>query len=321
MMALGGLSSILFAITLGWATSSQAQQTPGDAPPAQDPPAAELGEVVVEGHRGQEPTWRFVRSSAPPIGDRSMARWTSSVCVGVLGMQGPAARMMADRISDWAHSLGLRIDSPGCEPNIIVVATDDAGRTARELVSSRPRQFRVGVPGADRGAGALAAFQHNDVPVRWWHVALPTNPDTGLPAVRLPGAVPSAGSGDLSRPSDFGTTGVPVAGSRLTRRIRDDLQQAIVVVDVDVLDVVGFGQLTDFVSMVALAHIDMRGDVTDFPSILNLFGAGGEPEPTLTDWDRAFLKALYGAEQTSSNPHANASDVADAMRRALDAPQ
>jgi len=301
------------------ATSVQAQQDPGNVPLAQDPPAAELAEVVVEGQRGLEATTRFVRSIAPPIGDRSMARWTGSVCVGVLGMRASAAQMMADRISDWAHSLGLTVDSPGCEPNIVVVATDDASRTARELVASRPRQFRVGVSGADRGAGALAAFQHNDLPVRWWHVALPTNPDTGLPAERLPGAAPYTGSGgDLSRPSDFGPTGVSVQGSRLTRRIRDDLQQAIVVFDVDVLDAVGFGQLADFVSMVALAHIDMRGDATIVPSILNLFDAGIEPEPTLTEWDRAFLKALYGAEQTSSNPRSNAAEVADAMRRELD---
>ena len=318
-MALGSIPGIL-AAGLILATTVQAQQNPGNAPLAQDPPAAELAEVVVEGQRGLEATRRFVRSIAPPVGDRSMARWTGPVCVGVLGMRASAAQMMADRISDWAHSLGLTIDSPGCEPNIVVVATDDADRTARDLVASRPRQFRVGVSGADRGAGALAAFRHNDLPVRWWHVALPTNPDTGLPAVRLPGAVPSAGSGELSRPSDFGTTGVSVAGSRLSRRIRDDLQQAIVVFDVDVLDSVGFGQLADFVSMVALAHIDMRGDATIVPSILNLFDAASEPEPTLTEWDRAFLKALYGAEQTSSNPRANASEVADAMLRELDGP-
>src|SRR5690606_21457939 len=105
---------------------------------------------------------------------------------------------------------------------------------------------------------------------------------------------------------------------RLTRRTRDDLQQAVVVVDIDALDRVDFGQLADFISMVALAHIDMRGDTSAVPTILGLFDSDRPPEPTLTEWDRAFLQALYGAEQTSTNPRANAAGVAELMRRELD---
>lgn len=289
--------------------------------PARDPvqePAAELGEVTVEAQRGLPATTRFVRSVAPPIGDRGLARWNSPVCVGVLGMEATAAGAMADRISDWAFSFGIEIERPGCEPNIIVVATDDADRTTRELVASRPRQFRIGVAGADRGAGALAAFQDDPRPVRWWHVALPMNPDTERPAVRLPGDVATVGGGDMTRPSDFGPNVLLGFGSRLTRRSRDDLQQAVIVFDVDALDRVDFGQLADFVSMVALAHIDMRGDTSAVPTILGLFDPGRPQEPTLTEWDRAFLKALYGAEQTRTNPRANAAEVAELMRRDLD---
>ncbi len=285
---------------------------------AQEPAATQLDEVTVEGRRGLPATTRFVRSVAPPIGDRGLARWNSPVCVGVLGMEGSAARAMADRISDWAFSLGVAIERPGCEPNILVVATDDADGTARELVASRPRQFRIGAAGADRGSGALAAFQHDPRPVRWWHVALPMNPDTERPAVRLPGEALSAGGGKLSRPSDFGPNVLHGFGSRLTRRTRDDLQQAVVVVDIDALDRVDFGQLADFISMVALAHIDMRGDTSAVPTILGLFDSDRPPEPTLTEWDRAFLQALYGAEQTSTNPRANAAGVAELMRRELD---
>lgn len=294
------------------------QTPPQPATDLRQEPTAQLEDVIVEGERGLPSTTRFVRSIAPPIGDRGLARWNAPVCVGVLGMESSAARVMADRISDWAFSLGVRVKGPGCEPNILVVATDDADRTARDLVSSRPRQFRIGVAGADRGSGGLAAFQSDPRPVRWWHVALPMNPDTERPAVRLPGELPSVGSGDLSRPSDFGQNVLTGFGSRLTRRTRDDLQQAVIVVDIDALDRVEFGQLADFVSMVALAHVDMRGDTSAVPTILGLFDPGRPPEPTLTAWDRAFLTALYSAEQTSTNPRANAAEVAAGMRRELD---
>lgn len=311
-------ASILLAAMTAAAIPAQAQQPPGE-PPAQDAPAQELDEVLVEGERGLPATTRFVRSVAPPIGDRGLARWNSPVCVGVGGLEASAAQAMADRISDWAFSLGVEIAHPGCEPTIMVVATDDADRTARDLVAARPRQFRVGTPGADRGSAALQAFRHDPRPVRWWHVALPMNPDTERPAVRLPGDAPFAfPPGGLTRPGDLGEYGLPGSGSRLTRRTRDDLVYAVIVVDIDALDRVEFGQLADFVSMVALAHIDMRGDTSAVPTILGLFDPGRPSEPTLTEWDRAFLKALYGAEQTSTNPRANAAEVANAMRRELD---
>src|SRR5690606_31568782 len=90
---------------------SFAQDTPPPADPAREP-AAELGEVTVEAQRGLPATTRFVRSVAPPIGDRGLARWNSPVCVGVLGMEATAAGAMADRISDWAFSFGIEIERP-----------------------------------------------------------------------------------------------------------------------------------------------------------------------------------------------------------------
>lgn len=307
--------SILLALCLGLFAPVAMAGARQDLPP-QDPPASELDEVLVEGQRGLAATTRFVRTVAPPLTDRGMARWNGPVCVGALNMQADAAQAMADRVSDWAHSLGISIGAPGCEPNIIIVAADEVNRAAQGLVAARPRQFRIGAPGADRGAAALRLFQSSGTLVRWWHVSLPINIDTGAPAVRLPGQG-VGGFGDMTRPSDFGPNAV-ASGSRLTRRVRDDLQQAIIVFDDDVLDRVTFAQLSDYVAMVALAHIDPTASVPGFPSILNLFQDGGHEEPTLTEWDRAFLQGLYSAEQTSDNSRANASEVADSMRRALD---
>lgn len=294
------------------------QVVPGSTGP-QDPPPTELEEVVVTGSPAAEAATAFVRSVAAPAPDREMALWRDPVCVGVGGMQAEAAQYMVDRISDWAHSLGLRIGRPGCRANIFIVATDDGDATARELVASRPREFRTGVAGADRGGAALRAFQSSGRPVRWWHVSLPVDEETGNPTRRLPGQPPVEWTGRrLERRSDFGVNSLAVSPSRLSSRIRDDLQQVIIVVDTMALDAATFVQVTDHVAMAALAQLEPDANPA-FPSILNLFRPDGSVEETLTRWDLAFLRGLYSAEQNRSGTGANLSAVAAAMAREIEA--
>ena len=54
-------------------------------------------------------------------------------------------------------------------------------------MDARPRLFRTGASGTDRGVRALREFQNNDRPVRWWTVSVPVDEDSGQIAVRLPG--------------------------------------------------------------------------------------------------------------------------------------
>lgn len=284
----------------------------------QDPPPAQLEEVVVTGSPAAEAATAFVRSVAAPTPDREMGLWRDPVCVGVGGMQAEAAQYMADRISDWAHSLGLEIGRPGCRPNIFIVATDDGDATARDLVASRPREFRTGVAGADRGGAALRAFEASGRPVRWWHVSLPVDEETGNPIRRLPGQPPVEWTGRrLERRSDFGVNSMAVTPSRLSSRVRDDLQQVIIVVDMEALEAATFVQVTDHVAMAALAQLEPDAN-PGFPSILNLFRPEGSVEETLTRWDVAFLRGLYSAEQNRSGTGANLSAVAAAMAREIE---
>ncbi len=293
--------------------------TPASSAPMepQDPPATALEDVVVEASPAAEAATAFVRAVAAPARDRELALWRDPVCVGAGGMQAEAARFMVDRISEWAHSLGLRIGAPGCRPNIFIMAAEDGDAAAQELVASRPREFRTGVAGADRGGAALRDFQSSGRPVRWWHVSLPVDENTGNPIRRLPGQPPVEWTGrELTKPWDFGANSMMTSPSRLTSRARDDLQQVIIVIDTEALDRASFVQLTDHVAMAALAQIDPDADPAH-PSILHLYRPDRSAEDTLTRWDLAFLKALYGAEQTRSGTGANLSAVADAMAREL----
>ena len=280
----------------------------------QDAPT-EVDEVVIVGERAREAAEAFVSSVAAPIPGRKAAVWRGSVCVGVLGMQAEASRFMADRVSDWAHSVGLEIEEPGCRPSIIVTATDDGNATARELVASSPREFRLGASGSDRGRAALEAFQNTPRLIRWWHVSLPVNDDTGLPVVRLPGQPPFAAR-QIRSPVDLGPYGRTVAGSSMMDHTRDDLMQVIIVLDVAALEQADFTQITDYVAMVALAQIDPDVDPA-YPSILDLFSEEGTQEQVMTRWDRAYLQALYRAPQTALTTGANLSSIALTLAREL----
>jgi len=293
------------------------------SPSPQDPtvPTAQLDEVLVDGRRNPDATREFVRSVAAPVGDRALARWRDPICVGVANLPAEAAQQMADRVSDWAHSLGLSIGAPGCRPNIIVAVSDDGDAMARDMVRSRRREFRTGVSGTDQGGAALRAFQNSGRLIRWWHVSLPVDDETGNPVRRLPGQAPVEWAGRrLDRLTDFGVNSLLTSPSRLSTQIRDDLQQAIIVVDIDALDQATFAQLTDYVALVALAQIDAEAETGGFNTILNLFDPTAPAAEVLTDWDVAFLRGLYRAEYGRTNPNADASAVADAMERSLTAP-
>jgi hypothetical protein len=61
-----------------------------------------------------------------------------------------------------------------------------------------------------------------------------------------------------------------------------------------------FGQIADYIAMVGLTEIDLDADVGSTSTILRLFNSSPEAPPSaLTDWDRAFLKALYNSDQSS----------------------
>ena len=252
---------------------------PGATPPVQEPPAVALEEVVVEGRRLEQLTREFVGEVSAPPRNRGLARWRGGVCVGVTGIRQDIAQHVADHVSRVALEYGLRPGDPGCQANVLIVFAEDGQSLGEAMVERRRRIFHTGVGGLDRGKAALDDFRFADRPVRWWHVSVPTNAETGEIAIRMPGdAVPPRvrGEGRLNR----------------GRWVRDDLNKVIIVVDGGYVSGVGLPQLADYLSMVALAQVDPQGDTSRFSTILNLFD-DPEGSPGLTGWDRAYLDALY----------------------------
>lgn len=254
-----------------------------------------LEDVVVDARRLEEAAEDYVDLVAAPVRRRGLARWKEGVCVGVANLRPEVAQPIIDRVSDVARSLGLRAHEPECNPSILIIATTGASAFAEDFVARRPRLFRVGATGMDRGSAALRDFIHGDRPVRWWHVSLPVDSETGMPIVRFPGQVAGAAAAPSS--SDTAQDYAPItavnAPSRLNDQYEDVLKRVFIIVDVDRLQGVGTAQLADYLAMVAMAQIDPDADAGAFDSILNLFGDPAVAPPGLTGWDRAYLEGLY----------------------------
>lgn len=286
------------------------------APQDPPPPATQVEEVVVVGERLQTTAQTFVRALAAPPPGRKAAVWDEPLCVGVIGMRPDLAQLMVDRVTAVALDLGIPASRPGCRPDVFIVAAADGDDMARNLVQNRPDDFRLGMSGTDLGAAALEVFQSSGRPIRWWHVSVAVNADTGRPLQRLPGQPPFVPPRRMESPSDFAPYGNIVSPSLIRDESRDILGRVVIVLESSALDRASFGQISDYIAMVALAQIDPDA-APEVPSILNLFRDAPAAEPGLSAWDRAYLSALYRTDQIASNPDTNLSTIGRVVARDL----
>jgi len=290
---------------------------------SQDP--VRLEDVVVDARRLEDSTEAYVDLVAAPAPRRGLARWKDGICVGVANLEAGTAQYLADRVSDVARSLGLRAHEPACHPSVLIIATSDGPGFTEAFVAMRPRLFRVGGAGMDRGSAELRDFVSEERPVRWWHVSLPVDSETGNTFVRLPGQVSGIGAhAGGSSAQDYASQTRIGAASRLNDQTEDILKRVFIIVDVESLNGASLQQLGDYVAMVAMAQVDPDADTGRFDTILNLFDDPATAPTGLTGWDRAYLDGLYdpASETHRINQRAQvqavAAAIADAYRRGGD---
>ena len=289
-----GLAPALAALLIAQAP---AQEPPPAAPATSATEAPQVGdEVIVRGRRLEdiEADLRlhirdFIGEVVRTPAQRGFARWYRSVCVGVYNLESSAAQYVVDRISSLALEVGLEPGEPGCSPQVSILFATNAREMASLMVENDRRAFmRVGGRGGmDLGRVALEEFAESDRAVRWWHVSLPVDARTGGAAIEL-----TKDCGEQYCPPI-----VNVAGpSRIHNGTRDDLLSVLVVVDATQLKGTTWQQLADYLAVVSLAQIDPNANPSAFDSILNLF-SNPAAYSGLTDWDRAYVRALYELDQ------------------------
>lgn len=274
-------------------------------PPQQAPSSpTQVDDIVVAGRPVGEQIRSFLDDVALPDPNLRVARFHNNVCVGAVNMRGEMAQYVVDRISDVGDAIGLEVSGPGCKPNVLVIAADDGAAFAKGLVDSRRRAFVPGGSGMVRTYAALDRFQNTDAGIRWWHVSMPVDARSGAIATRLPGEDPPFVTG---------------AGSRLRSEIRNDINRVIIILDFNKLQGLNSRQIADFAAMVAFSQVDLDSDFSGYDSILSLMS--DREYEGMSEWDMAYLKALYSAELTGVSKTQQRGEIAALMERAQVGPR
>jgi hypothetical protein len=248
------------------------------APPASNPtpPGPELESVTVEAQRRREridqEVSEFVVSVVGTAQVESLERWKVPVCNVTVGLTDAQADFVEKRVAQIAQDVGVPLGGKDCATNFVVVVTPEPKKLLEEWWSEDHDLFN-----RDRGLGGVNRMIETDRPVRVWHNACSIPPLRGYYQL----------SGMLNC-----NTGV--VGTRLTRSSVRAIYSVIVVVDIDYIEGLTFGQLADYAAMVGLTKIRPNPDLGQAPTVLGLFTASEDARAKgLTTWDQAFLKAIY----------------------------
>jgi hypothetical protein len=274
---------------------------------AQEEPAGDEA-IVVTGDRDREQTIRSQIEAVTVETDDQLARFSDPICPASFGLPPGYGEVIVERVREVAARAGLATGAPGCRPNIVILVAGSGGDFVHSLRRERPDMF-AGLEPAD-----VRAVMRADGPVRVWQLVEPRGAD-GRPMRRI-GFI-EGGEGPPRPTSAYELTGV--MPSLTQRPTRQDLSLSFVVFDLDAIEGLTLIQIADHAAIRALA----RTRAAALPvgrSILGLFAdrrAGALPAEEMTDWDFAYLSALYRSGRTLS-AHQQRSSMARAIGRALD---
>ena len=267
---------------LALAHAACAEPTPAEAP--QERPA--LAQVTVEAQRAvlEHQLYEYVTMiTHTQSRDEALHRWHTPVCPAVVGLSKDEGEFILTRLSQIARAAETPLDGERCQANLAVVFTNDPDGVIKAW---RARRSHFG--GVHGTPAAFERFSAKRSPVRVWY-----NKDFGTP-----GSGPMAtDSLELGKSFPNTPTGSNLIGSKMF--VKDVLVFSSVAVIVDSRQAVGLeiGALTDYIAMLALSDTDPEVPLGPAPTVLRLFTARAAKQPLpagLSDWDRAYLKALYG---------------------------
>lgn len=267
---LAGLAGVL---TLGGGAWAQA-----------DTAARGRDNIVVTGRVEQdEPTKRDVTRQARSItapGDlrhSALPRFEDRLCPGIIGLNPDAASLMVDRIRDTAARLDLWLteDDGTCSPNFIVAFVDDGQADLQRIAENSGWLFR------DMSLAERRELLNEEGPVRVWAIT----------QMRTRDGVPIPRSDSLLNPPVVNTW---MAHSKIYLAVREDITRVVVLFDKEGVKGKTLLQLADYAIMRGLARTrPVSEDGAAMDTILALFDPVGSPPLQMTDFDRAYLGAVY----------------------------
>ncbi len=310
--AFGGLS---FTLLCGVATALLA-----DPPPAT--PSSNLPQVTIQAQQEAvtEQARQFVGkvtgSTWANSDDKPLELWRKPICLAVAGLLRPQGEFVFTRVTQIVSEAGASIDKNDCRPNLFVVVTTEPNVFLSAWRKRDRRLFGSASP------GLVKKFFDHALPVRVWYNSKEAGEDedssTTSSSFSSAAGIGAAGGGGMGGAGSGGMGGAASSaqlqtmlselptfrdhygGTRLSAAAVPDLSSAIIIVDLKQCEGIGWGALADYIAMAALTNIDVDTNFSDVPSILSLFNVPTDKRQTgLTDWDRAYLKALYHTNRMS----------------------
>jgi hypothetical protein len=259
--------------------------------------SARLPQITVEAQRREteKRVHEFV-SHVPVMSntDESFARWDTPICPLIAGLSRDDGEFVLTRLSEIAASVGAPLDSRKCRANFIVLVTSDPVASLKTWAVRTDYQHLFGEADPEK----IKIFLKTQRTIRVWYNEQQVPAENG--SVLTPG--PSFSNGSvLSGPGAMGVTTVrSFDANRLEWNAVWTISSVIEVVDAGAMKGFKFGQMADYIAMAGLAKFNLDADLGTAPTILRLFKGTDDAEPpSLSDWDKAYLKALYHTRQSS----------------------
>ena len=221
----------------------------------------------------------FVRTITRNTGfsdDESQIRWNRPICFLAAGWGAEDRSSALTRLLQISATVGAPLAGKACTPNFVVVLTAEPDQVINAWYAKNKQIF---------GNASPLQIRHfldstRSRPVRVWR-----NIDIGRVATtRFGHFVPSNSHADPS----------PFAGNSPLGFL-----SAFEIIDATRIAGIDLHQLSDYVAMIGLSNIDIDVDVGDAPSILQLFSPARSIALGLSNWDSAYLTALYQTDQSS----------------------
>jgi hypothetical protein len=251
-------------------------QAPGDKDTASD----QSRDIVVT---GQAQTPADVRKQAGAItqnvGEKykvPLAQFQEPVCPGIVGMPASIAEVMIARIRSNAEVVGIPVAREGkCEANILVFFVVNGQQTIRELQNRRSDLFRsISTHDLTKLASELG-------PVHAW-VNTITRSRHGDEL-----------RGDETELGNPPTLYVANSHSHMWLASRIDIASSVVMLDMKAVVGMSAVQLADYATMRTFAQTRPAIGGTKVGTILSLFDEGSAKPMEMTDFDIAYLRAIY----------------------------
>jgi hypothetical protein len=251
-------------------------------PPSSDAPKSAVYSTTVTAPRDRAAVENdirtFVNSVVVRPGEESLARWQSQIplCPLVAGLPASDGEFILTRVSQIARAAGAPLAPEHCKGNFLIVVTSDPEGV---LKAWSKRDVRMYGEEADQGSTAVREFNAT-APIRVWYNTEIYQID-GTPLG-----------------TNEGRAGQSARATHLESNNYRALSSVMAVVDTRLMKGVSFGQVAAYVAMVGLVQLHVKANVSEAPSILNLFNSGAKAPLSLTAWDESFLKAAYLARVT-----------------------